>query len=409
MPGLLDITDDPNTLGLLSLGLRLMSTPGKFGTALGQAGMGALGDLQQARQMTDLRKLREQQAALQQAQELRAQQQFVLQQQLGGLQLNQAARADAEARAQKERDDAFIKSLPSPQAQALQALGTDVSPTMANAARMPAVDPRNQFLFDALQARQIKPMEYLTATQKDSAPIKLGANERLLDPRTNRVLVDAMPDPAKMSPVAQLMTEMNALPPGDPRRAIYQSAISKATTHQPGTTVTVQPDNLGLKPKDKFEMEQKLGADFTNATKTDRGIVSVSADLTNILKQPGAIKDQAAIYKFAKFLDPDGAVREADYAAIVRTAGGLDYVKSLFNRAMTGEQLSPTQRTEMDNLVRSMAAVAQGRIDGTRKRFGANARMYNLNPDNVFQTGDDTMPSLQELAAAELARRQGRK
>lgn len=408
MPGLLDITDDPNTLGLLSLGLRLMSTPGKFGTALGQAGMGALGDLQQARQMTDLRKLREQQAALQQAQELRAQQQFVLQQQLGGLQLNQAARADDEARAQKERDDAFIKSLPSPQAQALQALGTDASPTMANAARMPAVDPRNQFLFDALQARQIKPMEYL-ATQKDSAPIRLGANERLLDPRTNRVLVDAMPDPAKLSPVAQLMTEMNALPPGDPRRAIYQSAINKATTHQPATTVTVQPDNLGLKPKDRFEMEQKLGQDFTNATKQDRAIISTAQDISGILQQGGALKDQAAIYKFAKALDPDGAVREADYAAIVRTAGGLDYVKALFNKALTGEQLSTNQRAEMSRLMQSMAAVAQARVDRAKERFGANAKLYNLNPDNVFQSGTDSAPSLQELAAAELARRQGRK
>lgn len=49
---------------------------------------------------------------------------------------------------------------------------------------MPQVDPRNQFLYEALQARQIKPMEYLTATQKDSAPIKVSAGEALVDPRT---------------------------------------------------------------------------------------------------------------------------------------------------------------------------------------------------------------------------------
>ena len=260
------------------------------------------------------------------------------------------------------------------------------------------------------QARQLKPMDYLTATQKDTTPIKLGANERLLEPKTNRVLVDAMPDPAKMSHVAQLMSEMNALPPGDPRRAIYQNAITKATTHQPGTTVTVQPDSLGLKPKDRFDMELKLANDFGTAVKTDRGIVSVSQDLTNILKQPGAIKDQAAIYKFAKFLDPEGAVREADYAAIVKTSGGLDYVQQLFTRAMTGQQLSPKQRTEMDTLVRSMAAVAEKRIDSKKKRFGANARMYNLDPENVFQMSDEAPAmSLQDAAAAELARRQGGK
>jgi hypothetical protein len=36
--------DDPREVGLLSLGLRLMSTPGSFGQALGRAGLGALND-----------------------------------------------------------------------------------------------------------------------------------------------------------------------------------------------------------------------------------------------------------------------------------------------------------------------------------------------------------------------------
>lgn len=390
--------DDPKTMATLQLAGGLLGGQGNTmqRLALGLNAYGAtMGAAKRAQQEEEERKAIMAQRALQ-ARMLEAQ--FADQQ-----------RARQEAQRQAELEERFRLNIPSPQGQALQALGTDASPTLANAARMPQVDPRNQFLFEALQARQIKPMEYLTSTQKDQTPIKLGANERLLDPRTNRVLVDAMPDPAKLSPVAQLMTEMNALPPGDPRRAIYQSAITKATTHQPATTVTVQPDNLGLKPKDRFEMEQKLGTDYTNATKQDRAIISTAQDISGILQQGGALKDQAAIYKFAKALDPDGAVREADYAAIVRTAGGLDYVKALFNKALTGEQLSTNQRAEMSRLMQSMAAVAQARVDRAKERFGANAKLYNLNPDNVFQSGTDSAPSLQELAAAELARRQGRK
>lgn len=53
--------DDPQTNGLLSLGLRLMSTPGNFGQALGQSGLGAMGDMQQAQQMSQARKMREMQ------------------------------------------------------------------------------------------------------------------------------------------------------------------------------------------------------------------------------------------------------------------------------------------------------------------------------------------------------------
>lgn len=174
-----------------------------------------------------------------------------------------------EARQKAEAAEAFRRSIPSPQGQALGSLGVDASPTAANAARMQPVDQRQQLMFDAMKAGQISPMDYLNSTAKDTTPIKLGANERLLDPRNNRVLVDAMPDPAKMSPVAQLMTEMNALPPGDPRRAIYQNAISKATTHQPATNLSV---NTG---DNKFEAKagEVIANQFAETYKQGQGAV----------------------------------------------------------------------------------------------------------------------------------------
>ena len=66
--GLLDQLDDPVNAGLLSMGLRLMSTPGKFGQALGSAGLGAMGDIQALRQQQEQRKMREQQMQVQAAQ-----------------------------------------------------------------------------------------------------------------------------------------------------------------------------------------------------------------------------------------------------------------------------------------------------------------------------------------------------
>lgn len=66
--GLLDMYDDPKTMGLLSLGLRLMSTPGKFGQALGTAGMGAIGDIQALTQAKEAKAQREMQRRLMEAQ-----------------------------------------------------------------------------------------------------------------------------------------------------------------------------------------------------------------------------------------------------------------------------------------------------------------------------------------------------
>lgn len=64
--GLLNLTDDPQTLGLLSLGLRLMSTPGKFGTALGQSGLGAMDDVLRQTQLLKEQKRRDEMARMQQ-------------------------------------------------------------------------------------------------------------------------------------------------------------------------------------------------------------------------------------------------------------------------------------------------------------------------------------------------------
>jgi hypothetical protein len=93
MNGLLGTADDPRTMGLLSMGLRLMSTPGKFGSAFGQAGLGALGDMQQAQQMQEQRK------------------RAGLQEQLVMLQLAQAKQQQeqaAAAQARKTRDDEIL-------------------------------------------------------------------------------------------------------------------------------------------------------------------------------------------------------------------------------------------------------------------------------------------------------------
>lgn len=399
MPGLLDLVDDPNQLGLLSLGLRLMSTPGKFGAALGQAGMGALGDVQQARAAMEARK----QDALRQ-QMLQMQMQQMQQTQL------EAQRAREEADKLKQSRGSFLDSidpnagpampLSVPQAMRAGLSQQEIQALMPAKAENPfgKIDPKD---YTPASVRKFA----MTNNFADLVPVRKVefVDGRAVDP-FNTAPGTVIPPRA---PVSNPVTDL--LIPGPDGQLVPNRPLiaAKKELVPPGTTVTVQPDNLGLRPKDRFEMEQKLGADYTNATKTDRGIVSVSADLTNILKQPGAIKDQAAIYKFAKFLDPEGAVREADYAAIVKTAGGLDYVKNLVNRALTGEQLGPKQRTEMDNLVRSMAAVAQKRIDVAKKRFGGTAKMYNLDPENIFQTGDDMPPSLQDAAAAELRRRQG--
>lgn len=90
------------------------------------------------------------------------------------------------------------------------------------------------FRYDPLTALQLR-----TSMQKDNKRTTLKAGETVFDESGKPLFgLPAAPDKQEQSPIAKLMAEMNALPPGSPMRAVYQNAITKATTHQPGVSVS---------------------------------------------------------------------------------------------------------------------------------------------------------------------------
>ena len=120
-----NLLDNPNDVGMLSLGLRLLSTPGKFGQALGTAGLGAMGDMQQAKQAQAMA------------------QQRMLQQEMQRMQVEQIKRQQAEQEQQRQRqmrvENAYRGAMETP---AQQALAQGGGPTVANAQAMQGMAPR---------------------------------------------------------------------------------------------------------------------------------------------------------------------------------------------------------------------------------------------------------------------------
>ena len=174
MMGLLgDITDDPATMGLLSLGFGLMGARGNIGQGLGQAGPMALDAMRQAK-VDQQRKAMfdQQQAAAQQAA------------QMYSLQMQQMQRQAEE----QQRAQAFLQGLQSPQMQAAGgALAVGGGPTVGNAARMPAVDPMQQMMFGAVKAGALPLPAYLASMQKDETPIVAPEGSTVLT-RTGKII-----------------------------------------------------------------------------------------------------------------------------------------------------------------------------------------------------------------------------
>jgi hypothetical protein len=102
--------------------------------------------------------------------------------QMHGLQLQQLQAQFKEQQLAKSREEAFRGSIPSPLAgantAAANASGAPLG-TLAAAAAQPRVDPQQQLLFEAMRQGQIKPLDYISATAKDDAPVKLGEGEQL--------------------------------------------------------------------------------------------------------------------------------------------------------------------------------------------------------------------------------------
>lgn len=183
MAGLLDIlggnfgTDDPRQAAYLALASGLMSGRGNFGQVLGQAAMGAQDTFQTSRK------------AQQQAQQ--AQQQAMMTK----MQMEEIQRKAKQQQEMQALEEQFRTSLVSPQQQATQdALADGGGPTVTNAANMRAVDPYQQMAYQAMQSKLMSPLDFMKLQQKDTAPIKMGKEDRLFAPGTYKELISAAPE-----------------------------------------------------------------------------------------------------------------------------------------------------------------------------------------------------------------------
>lgn len=361
MRGLLDLADDPGSQGLLSLGLRLMSTPGKFGTALGTAGLGAMGDLNSATQAKQRRDL------LAQEEKSRAFQMLMQQQQMQQL-IEQQAR-------QKAIDAAHAGAIRSPDQQAMAANG---GPTVAaaNAApgMMPTIDQQAliQGLLkagagqEAYQMLQPKPDELVTV-----APGASLVNKR--DP--SRPLFTAPREPAALPTAVQE----------------YEFAKSqgfagsfeqwkKDNARAGASSVNVNTGQKGL------DNTLKLRGDFRSEPvyKAHQEMTSAYSQIQQSLKQASPAGDLAGATKLMKLLDPGSVVRESELGMAMAASGLMDRVENFAKNVISGNKLTPTQRADFQRLADALYAESVSQYNGKRKEYEGIALRNGLSVPDVL-------------------------
>ena len=109
----------------------------------------------------------------------------------------------------------------------------------------------------------------------------------------------------------------------------------------------------------------------TFAGKAARGEELTSAD------------DMGIIFSYMKILDPGSTVREGEYATAEQTRGLPEHVVALYNKAWTGQKLTPTQRENFATAAETAFQPHKAMYDALRKDFVGLADKVGVDPKSV--------------------------
>ncbi len=125
----------------------------------------------------------------------------------------------------------------------------------------------------------------------DIKPQSVAPGNTLVDPITGQPVFTAPNKPPTPTNLSKLIAERDALPPNDPRRAQYDAAITKASTHKPGDRISFGGENelfktIGKGAGERYNMIQDQAFEAMNQRATYEAIDSVLEGVeTGAMKQ----------------------------------------------------------------------------------------------------------------------------
>lgn len=352
--GLLDdLTYDPQ----MALGMGLLSAGGnsRMPVSFGQGLGSAWGNMQDTARAGQKAKLLEQEQAMRQ------------------MQMAQMKREqDEQAAMQQAARDSF-------QSPAQQALMGGQGPTNEAAAMLPGLKPRfDQQAFFANLAK-VNPLAAMQMQAKmKQAPIKLGADETLLDPETFQPMAQGKP---KSDSIPSAIKEYNFAVRQGYKGTFEQWDRASKNAGAPKSSVVVQPD------RDPFKNITALRKEFNDqpAAKAFAEVESAYKQINFALSNPSASNDLAAATKIMKMLDPGSVVRESELGMAMAATGMMDRMGNYYNMLQTGQKLTPSQREDFKKTAEGLYAAAKGSFNAKANEFREFAKTYNLNPDHVVK------------------------
>ena len=138
------------------------------------------------------------------------------------------------------------------------------------------------------------------------------------------------------------------------------------------------------------EAEGKMRKEYSDQTKGYQDVKSAYGRV--LAAEPTATGSIAKIFSFMKMLDPTSVVREGEYATAQNATGVPQRFLNMYNKALSGDGLSVTQRQEIDSQAKKLYTQTRAQESAVRKGVERIAKGYGLDPQNIFYEAVESTP-----------------
>jgi hypothetical protein len=147
----------------------------------------------------------------------------------------------------------------------------------------------------------------------------------------------------------------------------------------------------GIIPVEKRpEAEGKFRREYSEQTK---GYQEVKSAYGRVLaSEDSAVGDLSLIFGYMKMLDPGSVVREGEFATAQNAAGVPERIQNVYNQVVSGQRLSPSQRTSFKGQAGKLYSTAQTQEATVRQGIERIAKGYGLNTANIFYEATESPP-----------------
>jgi hypothetical protein len=235
--------------------------------------------------------------------------------------------------------------------------------------RMMPPDPRMVQAVQMAKAGQMSPMDLFKIQNPERKLMGVKADETVIDERTGQPVFTGAPKAEKVDPNKPFMMVDGKVVP-NPAYQEYAKSVAKAGA----TNVSMGTGQKGYENESKLRNDFKSEPIYKDYVEMATAYKQINAGLN--AKTP--IGDVAAATKVMKLLDPGSVVRESELAIAMAAAGKLDRLQNYLQMKISGETLTPTQRSDFGTLAQELFEAAGDAYNKKRAEYADTGARYGL-------------------------------